>query len=432
MAWFMLRNGQIELFIKSLPMETIMNSKKLLLASILATLPSLGFAWVETTATNNEPVPILRDLSGLPWVQYGDAQSYSIPISTFYYQLVNDSKTDPYGIGPNDAKKSVFVVTNDTFRTLPGMEEPFTPPTGTDSNFTNGTTNTSFVTNPTTGADWIPPVTTFVPNAWDIEVSTLETYLTVGKEVFAPVFYFQNNQTGTAAGNNFTESLAAWARVWITDADGKTVDSFLFTNNLSPYNLVSQGGGGTYLGDVTAFSSTATAPRIMEADGDTDFVLSGGDICVAYSTTNTLLFPVPVPCGSTLTAALIAAGYTNVSTGIEHNLGENEWSYAVIFPELNALLAGLYANPTGYTMHVDVRLGCSNDAAGVATNGFDPCPTDIVGVSDFGKALNNGPESMILGGARIIPDKQIPEPGVLALLGMGLIGMAAMRRRRIG
>lgn len=404
--------------------------KKLLLASILATLPSLSFAWEATTATNNEPEPILRDLSGLPWVQYGDAQSYSIPISTFYYQLVTDSNIDPYGIGPNEAKKSVFVATNDTFRTLPGMEEPFATPTGTDSDFTNGTEpTTSFVTNPATGADYIPPITTSVPNAWDIEVSTLETYLTVGEEVFAPVFYFQNNQTGTAAGNNFTESLAAWARVWITDADGATVDSFLFTNNLSPYNLVSQGGGGTYLGDVTTFSSIDTAPRTMQADGDTDFVLSGGDVCVAYSTTNTLLFPVPVPCGSTLSAELTAAGYNMVSDGIEHNLGENEWSYAVIFPELNALLANLYANPTGYTMHVDVRLGCSNDANGVATNGFDPCPTDIAEVSDFGKALNNGPESLILGGARIIPDEQIPEPGVLALLGLGLIGMAAMRRR---
>jgi hypothetical protein len=404
-----------------------------LIAAAVAAAAAVGAVAPALAGPAPEVDLLVRDLSALPWVSYGDGRSYSLPIANFYWQL-NGGGGTPYKVPISDANKSVMVASDEGgFRTLPKMENPYNTPTGASSLPPD---RPWFATVPETyqGCDAAGCPTTQIGNSWDVDLSALKTYLTVSGQVWDPVFYFQNNNINNAG--SFNQSLAAWARLWITDANGNDVanSNFLFTNDNKPYRLVSEGGGGIYLGDVNAFSSTATAPKAGGTPNATDFVLSGGDICVAYSTTNTVRYPVPVPCGSTVAQAqaIVAAGgfpnpgdFNAVSAPIVHNLGNNEFPYAVVFPELNDLIRDLNWG-AGYTLHVDVRLGCGTSPDYPTPIG-DDCFTEASSV--WGNALNNGGESIAIGATRISTD--IPEPASIALTGLALVGMAgAMRRRR--
>lgn len=398
---------------------------------------SVSTSMAATVAGDVDP-KLTVNLENMGWVQYGDARSYSLAIYDWWYENVvvgkNDSTYNPVPISA--ATNEVFAVTNEkAYGTNPGMEHPYETPSGNQS-------ATFFATVPDTYQDINPTVNTVLDNSWDISVKALADYLTLADgTVYAPVFHFQNNQTGT---NQFTNSLAAWARVWVTDPTGALVPdgSFVLTNSLSPFALVTEGGGGRFNGDVTTFSSTAVKPTAGGTPTATDYVLSGGDICVAYGTgANKMLPPVPVSCSttaSTLDPALKAAGYSEVSPPIEHNLGNESFAYAVVFPELNDLLLGLYNNPNSalYTLHVDLRLGCGSAGytsdLGKMTVG-DPCFSNVAGdiYSAWGNGLDNGPESVVIGGLRTSgPPVVIPEPGVIALLGLGLAGMGFISRRR--
>lgn len=238
------------------------------------------------------------------------------------------------------------------------------------------------------------------------------------------VVFFNNNQEnslGTAA-----QSLAAWARVWITNAAGAVVGStFEFTNMDGAYNLVSQ-GGGVFMGNVntyTASGSGAGDPSSFTGPSHTDFVLSGGSLCVM--TGPGLPAPVPMSCGT-----VPPVGYT-VSSAINHNLGADHVAYSILFPELNAALAGLFgslsdATLAGYTLHADIRLGC--DALNVQATiqgqpGFEYGTTQLGNWMDcgvyngWGNALNNGYEQIFIGTAIV------PVPGSLALVALALTSL---------
>lgn len=64
-----------------------------------------------------------------------------------------------------------------------------------------------------------------------------------------------------------------------------------------------------------------------------------------------------------------------------------------------------------------INLGCT-------PNGVGP----LLETEDLGCNTNGGEEFGILGG--VAPTTSVPEPGSLALLGLGLAGLGMIRRRR--
>ena len=291
---------------------------------------------------------------------------------------------------------------------------------GLITNF-NGMDNAYSTRNGTGGAPYFAPSTAtsngtlgVVNNngatTWDSSLLALKTFLT-GEQM---IFFFNNNQTnslGTAA-----QSLAAWARITVKDAAGLTIGLYDFVNKSTNgpgggYNLFTNGGGGLFNGNVANYTATAAgAPPVAGDKNSTDYVLSGGAICV-----NTTTF-IPVSCGT-----------AGASAPINHNLGANQAAYAILFPELNTQLSGLFgladASLALYTLSLDVRLGCdpSLSSAAVVCTGLDGNPIQ------YGRNLNNGFEQLLL--SKVSGVVNIPEPGTLALAGLGLLGLAFSRRR---
>lgn len=261
--------------------------------------------------TTNLTFAAMIDLDNVGYVQYGDAQSYSLPIAQ-----VQDNCTSPgcpYRVAstPGHIQDLIVIATGSNGAPVntnfAGMDDAYSTPTGVNgSNFFS----TGTVADPTAEPDFSGDK----DETWDSSLSALMSFLD-GDDM---VFMFNNNNLN---GANL-QSLAAWMQVSITDDTGDLVSVYDLTNNNGAYNLVSEGGGGNFLGDVTTYTSDGSGPD-GNTNSDTDYVLSGGPICINTDG----IMPIPVPCdGSVLP----------VSQGpINHNLGADEVAYAVIFPELN-------------------------------------------------------------------------------------------------
>jgi hypothetical protein len=354
-----------------------------------------------SAATMAEPL----DFTGIGYVQYGDAHSYSLPIACIQSGYSATDHNCPFFVQSSPGLIKDLTVLGTGASGTPvntnftGMDNAYPTPSGVNgSTFmqTGGLTfggNTYPAPDPGGAGQFVGDQ----GNTWDTTLAALKTFL----DGFDMVVFFNNNQEnslGTAA-----QSLAAWAQVEVTGPGGVRLGIFDFTNMDGSYNLVSEGGGGNFMGNVATYTSTGAGPS-GSTNASTDYVLSGGAICVLTGGP----VPIPVPCD------------TPGATGpINHNLGANQAVYALVMPELNALLNTLFMLPdlTGYSMHVDYRLGCDPTLFGTDANA-EICSGEALG---WGKNLTNGYEQIFI--AQMVGITQVPEPATVLLIALGVLSL---------
>lgn len=323
------------------------------------------------------------DLTGLQYVTYGDANSYALQVDGTILGSTGPGSPLYVNSTPGAIQDLIVVATGasgaQVTTNFAGMDDALSTPSGVSgSNYFSG--------------------------VWD---STLAAF--TGFAGAAPIFLFNNNQTN----GDITQNLAVWAQVSLTGI-GETTRYFDFTNNGGAYALISEGGGGDLNGDVGAYSNLTGAGPLAGTNAATDYVLSGGAICL--STVASIAGPINTPVSCT--------GPIPHGSAINNNLGANQAAYAIVAPELNAFLAAWIGGSfSGYTdIHVDLRFGC--DPATVGTSG------GTAGVGDcVGRDANNGYEQLFIATSETVIN--VPEPGMLGLLALGLLGLGASYRRKI-
>lgn len=374
------------------------------------------------------------NLNGIGYVQYGDGMSYSMPLSNWY--VTGDATPvsgDPFYIASSPGQIANLVVPATgaggpgapVVNNPTGMDDAYATPSGVagENFFQTGGLTFSGITYPAPDPGGSGEFANDYGNTWDATLTSLKTFL-AGDQM---VFFFNNNQLNQTQAQ---QSLAFWGQLWITDGAGNVVDPdgaagpqtgyYEFTNHMGLYALVTEGGGGVILGDPTTFTSAGrTSPGGDASTNMTDYVLSGGELCVA-----------------TATGVLVACEGKDLTSGdylkVNHNLGANNAAYAVVFPELNALMDALFANTsmdlTQFTLHGDFRMGCDPTLFGTDPNALI-CDGENADGTGWGKNLNNGYEQVFIG-TLARPPHENPEPASLALMGSALLGFAAMRRRK--
>jgi len=350
------------------------------------------------------------DLTGKGWVQYGDAQSYSLPTLAIQDNCTNPGCAFYVASSPGAIKGLTVLGTGASGQQIvsnfDGMDNAYATPNGTNS-----------------APYWQPSAATYQgtqgavnnngSNTWDSSLAALKSYL-AGESM---IFFFNNNQT--SSGGAYDQSLAAWAQITVKNAAGAAVGIYDLTNRGTTvgaggaYAPVTGGGGGTILGNVANYTSAGTGPVAGDRNS-TDYVLSGGQLCL--DSTGQVLVDCSTP---------------GASAPINHNLGANQAAYALLFPELNAQLNSLFgtlsaADLDNYTMSVDVRLGCDPSTLGGANGPI--CQGSLA--NGYGRDLNSGYEQIFISTSRDVTSTQVPEPVSLSLVGLALFAAGWARRQR--
>lgn len=339
---------------------------------------------------------LVLDQSYNVYQTYGNVNVYSLPLNALTYNAASgESKTGPgtpyyVNSSPGAIKDQLVVYSGaggvDVMTNAYGFDDAYGSPNGQLGFATTSGINT-FVpaSKPAT------EIANSLATTWDANLLELKSFLDGGN----PVFMFNNND------DNKDQTLAIWAKVWITDASNSVYDSrYLYLSNMGQlYGYLPAPGG-----DASSYNPGNLADPLLDAtSGTTDYVLSGGKICFDSTSLN------QEPCDAS-------------SITINHNLGANEVAYAGVIPVLNDYLYDSLFNLSDatldlYTMHIDLRLGCDPRWGGNGKNG--ECDS---------KKIDNGYEQLwLMSSSR--EGYNMSEPGVLALMGFSLLGLAALRCR---
>lgn len=231
------------------------------------------------------------------------------------------------------------------------------------------------------------------PYSWDIGLGTLNDKLTIdGKyHQMTVAFNFNNPQNATA-------SLPIWALIAIRDLEGILDTVYFETQALDLDNIFAD--PSLYQSNKTFDGTAVTTPS------SGDFAQTIGAICVIDATNS-----YPSPDGSSCPANM--GGGQLVTT----NQSSSKINFINYIPSLDLR----YLQNLGYdTMSVQAWMGCFNPTNGSPALGDN----GSVGPCDTG-----GYGDVVLMAGAVLPDNDVPEPGTLALFGLGLLGAAAARRR---
>ncbi|MFZ2973991.1 MAG: PEP-CTERM sorting domain-containing protein [Ferribacterium limneticum] len=335
------------------------------------------------------PVSAALTLPNAGYYTYGNANSYSLPILANYADLASPiingtGPGNPYYVNstPGTIKDQVVIYTgasgSDVTTNAAGFDNAYGVPNGKTQPYASIGQNLG-VANPGDKAG----IVNNTSSTWDANLLNLKGFLDGGQALFL----FNNNDT------NSDQNLAAWAKLWLTDANNDVYGRYLyFSNTGSAY-----GSGGVPNGNATTYNPGDVTPSIGNL-ASTDMVLSGGSLCIGSN-------------GDVIHAGACAGGDPAGSKTINHNLGANQAAYAIDVPLLNSWLKDLFklgdSDLDDYTLHMDLRLGCQE-----GSGGWSDCK-DI--------AIDNGFEQLFLVSSN--SDFSVPEPSSLVLIALAFIGL---------